>query len=193
VRDRFLLFALAVWSAAGCLLGCGGSASEKRDARSAGETLYVEGKVSLRGSRPFPLLLLESSDGKIYLIDPSPLSQELEQLQEMSVGVRGRMLPEVKMDVPTLSIASYEMLPLSTGQKPLVGTILQATAEGVTMRAQDDSIWRLEGDFKSVFLGLQGAKVWVIGEGDAPSSPNARRDSPRTILVTEYGIIREAE
>lgn len=180
------MFALAALFLA--CVGCGGSAGGKRDGANAGETVYVEGTISLRGSQPFPLLLLEGRDGRVYMIDSSPLAEELKQLQEMEVGVRAKVLPEVKGDAPALSVESYDILPLPTGERPVVGTIVQATPEQVTMRAEDDSVWLLEGDFVSVFFGLVGAKVWVVG--DREFAVNTARGDLRSILVTEYGILR---
>jgi hypothetical protein len=66
---------------------------------------------------------------------------------------------------------------------------VQANLENVTLRAEDDSVWFLEGDFKTVFLGLEGAKVWIVG--DRQYAVNTGGDDLRSILVTEYGIIRE--
>lgn len=171
------------------LWGCGGPASGSRSADGSGETLYVEGKVSLRGSQPFPLLLLEARDGRFYMIDASPLAEELKRLQDMPVGVTGKVLPEVKMDTPALSVEAYRLLPLGTGEQPVVGVIAAASPDGVGMRAEDGSVWILEGEFETVFWGLEGAKIWVVG--DRRISVNTSRGDLRTIHVTEYGIIKE--
>lgn len=169
--------------------GCGGSAGGKRDGESAGETIYVEGKVSLRGSQPFPLLLLEARDGRLYMIDASPKAEELKRLQDMAVGVTARVLPDVRGDAPALAIEAYELLALPTGERPVVGIVVGASPDHVTMRVDDGSVWLIEGEFKTVFLGLEGAKIWVVG--DRRFAVNTGGGDIRSIHVTEYGIIME--
>src|SRR5512139_742333 len=156
--------ALAAAVALSWVPGCGGhSGGQVRDA-APGETIYVEGKISLRGSRPFPLLLLEAKDGAIYMIDTSPKAEELRNLDGMAVGVTAKVLPGVKGDAPALSVSAYDILPLPSGEKPVVGLVVSATLEQVVMEADDGSLWYLEGGFKRVFIDLAGARVWVVGD-----------------------------
>ena len=179
------LLALAV------VWGCGGSAGGKRQSGSAGDTVYIEGKVSLRGSLPFALLLLEGNDGQVYMIDASPKADELKHLQDMPVGVTAKILPEVKGDAPALSVSAYELLPLATGERPVVGIVVTASPDQVAIMAEDDSVWVIEGEFETVFFGLEGAKIWIVG--DRRVSVNTSGGNLRTILVKEYGIIREPQ
>jgi hypothetical protein len=188
VNRHLALRAVCLLVVTGMLWGCGGASGGKRNGE-AGETVYVEGKISLRGSEPFPLILLETADGRFYMIDASPRADELKRLQDMPVGVTGKVLPNVKGDAPALAVEAYDLLPLPSGERPVVGVIVMATPENVAMRAEDDSIWELEGDFKTVFLGLVGAKVWIVGVREL--AVNTARANIRSILVTEYGIIRE--
>ena len=166
--------------------GCGGT---KGHGGSTGETVNVEGKVSLRGSLPFALLLLEAKDGMIYMIDTSPIADELKHLNEMVVSVTAKVLPEVKGDAPALSVVAYELLPLPTGERPLVGVVVSDSPDQVAMRAEDGATWLIEGEFKPVLLGFAGAKIWIVG--DRPYAVNTGRGDVRSINVTQYGIIRE--
>lgn len=174
-------FAVSLW-------GCGGPSGDRGG--KTGETVYVEGKVSLRGSEPFPLLLLETNDGRFYMIDASPRADELKRLQDMPVGVTGKLLPDVKGDAPALAVEKYVLLALPSGERPIVGVIVTADTENVVMRAEDDSLWRIEGSFETVFLDLVGAKVWIVG--DRQMAVNTARANIRSIVVTEYGVVREA-
>ena len=177
---------MLVWIA-----GCGGPSGGKgRDAKP-GETIYVEGNVSLRGSRPFPLLLLEAKDGAVYMIDTSPKAEELKNLDGMGVGVTAKVLPGVKGDAPALSVSSYSLLPLPSGEKPIVGVVYATLDLGdvrAAMEADDGSIWIIEGMFESVFLDLKGARVWIVG--DRQWTNNTKEGNFRMINVTEYGVIR---
>jgi hypothetical protein len=177
---------MLVWIA-----GCGGPSGGKgRDAKP-GETIYVEGNVSLRGSRPFPLLLLEAKDGAVYMIDTSPKAEELKNLDGMAVGVTAKVLPGVKGDAPALSVFSYNLLPLPGGQQPIVGVVYARLDMGdvrAAMEADDGSVWIIEGMFESVFLDLKGARVWIVG--DRQWTNNTKEGTFRMINVSEYGVIR---
>jgi len=171
--------------------GCGGPSGGKGHDAAPGETIYIEGKVSLRGSRPFPLLLLEAKDGAIYMIDTSPKAEELKNLDGMAVGVTAKVLPGIKGDAPALSVSSYSLLPLPSGEKPIVGVVYATLDLGdvrAAMEADDGSIWIIEGMFKTVFLDLKGARVWIVG--DRQWANNTQEGSLRMINVTEYGVIR---
>lgn len=169
---------------------CGGSSAGKKQNADPGDTIFVEGKVSMRGSLPFPILLLEAKDGVIYMIDSSPKAEELKRLDEMAVGVSAKVLPEIGGETPALSVLSYELLPLPTGEKPVVG-VLFASPDGVALRGDDGSSYIIQGEFEPVFQGLSGAKIWIVGEQLA--ALNTSRGSMRTIHVTQYGLIKEAD
>ena len=189
-RARSLVAFAAAWTAGLLLtvnLGCGGPSGGKGQEANPGETIYVEGKISLRGSRPFPLLLLEAKDGVIYMIDTSPKAEELRNLDQMAVAVTAKVLPGVKGDAPALSVVAYDLLPLPTGERPIVGVVVAASPEQVVMQADDGSVWVIEGSFKTVFLDLAGAKVWIVG--DRRYANNTIGGDVRSIDVSEYGVI----
>ena len=170
------------------LAGCGGT---KGQSGSAGDTVDVEGKISLRGNLPFALLLLEAKDGKNYMIDTSPVAEELRQLGDMRVRVTGKILPEVKGEAPALSVTAYELLPLSSGERPVVGVVVFTSSDAVALRAEDGSTWMIEGEFKPVLMAYRGAKIWIVG--DRTFATNTRSGDVREINVTQYGIIRESQ
>jgi hypothetical protein len=177
---------MLVWVA-----GCGGPSGGKARNAKPGETIYVEGNISLRGSRPFPLLLLEATDGAIYMIDTSPRADELKNLDGMAVGVTAKVLPDVKGDAPALSVLSYSLLPLPSGEKPIVGVVYALADQGdirVSLKADDGSVWIIEGWFNTAFVNLHGARVWIAGV--TKSSNNTKDGDIRVINVTEYGLIR---
>ena len=186
--------------AAGCLLcsfvvigalgvcGCGGAKSRNGDGSTPGETVYVKGKISLRGSTPFELLLLEADDDTFYMIDSSPLAEELKRLEDMSVGVNATVLPQVKGDAPALSVQSYELLRLPTGERPIIGVVAPGRNEAVIIQGEDGKDYVIEGDFKDLFASYMGAKVWVVGEAH---SGIQQRDGRSTVMISQYGIILE--
>ncbi|MBP2680692.1 MAG: hypothetical protein H6Q78_555 [Candidatus Krumholzibacteriota bacterium] len=183
--------ALAAAVAISWISGCGGPSGGKGEDAAPGETIYVEGKISLRGSRPFPLLLLEAKDGAIYMIDTSPKADELKNLDGMAVGVTAKVLPGVKGDAPALSVSAYSLLPLPSGEKPIVGIVYTSLTQGdirASLTADDGSVWIIEGWFKTAFVNLNGARVWIAGVKQ--SAVNTQDGDIRVINVTEYGLIR---
>jgi hypothetical protein len=170
------------------LWGCGGSKSRNGDDSTPGDTVYVKGKISLRGSTPFELLLLEGDDGVYYMIDSSPLALELKRLEDMMVGVNAMVLPQVKGDAPALSVQSYELLPLATGERPIVGIVGSGLGDTVLIRGEDGRDYVVEGDFKDLFSSYMGAKVWIVGE---PRFGTDRAEGRNTVMITQFGIIVE--
>jgi hypothetical protein len=182
-----VVFGLVVFAV---IAGCSGSSAGKRQKVDPGDTIYVEGKISLRGSLPFPLLLLEAKDGVIYMIDSSPKAEELKRLDEMSVGVTAKVLPEIGGEAPALSVVSYDLLPLSSGEKPVIGVVVIVSMEEIALQADDGSRWIIEGEFKPTFMGMAGARIWIVG--DRRYAVNTERADIRMVNVTQYGVIREA-
>jgi hypothetical protein len=145
--------------------------------------------VSLRGSTPFELILLLTNDGKAYMIDSSPTAGELKRLDGMAVGVTAMILPDVSDEVPALSVQRYELLPLPTGERPIVGVISRRSPDEVYLSADDGSVWLIEGEFKTLFGGFSGAKVWIVG--DKGSSRVTSGGAMKKVNVTQYGMIKE--
>jgi len=170
-------------------VGCGGSKSGNGNG-SSDETIHVKGTISLRGSTPFELLLLKAEDGKVYMIDSSPDAIELKRLVDMDVAVTATVLPDVGGDAPALSVYSYELLPLSTGERPVVGVIYATSPDAVYLMGDDGNTWKIDGEFEMIFSGFSGAKIWIVG--DIGTSINTARGNARSIYVTQYGMIREA-
>jgi hypothetical protein len=174
----------------GIAVGCGGGKSQKGDGESEPQgDVVVDGKVSLRGSTPFTLLLLEGKDGTNYMIESSRVADELKQLEGMDITVTAKVLPHIESDAPALSVRDYDMLPLPTGERPIVGVITSYPPDIVYLNSKDGTIWSIKGDFRSILLDYTNAKVWVVGDRLQPSASVDRGD--REIYVTQYGVIKQ--
>ncbi|UCG51495.1 MAG: hypothetical protein JSW58_15125 [Candidatus Latescibacterota bacterium] len=186
---RTLPLLLVMFLAVAIVAGCGGKQGKKgENGVEEDDVIVVTGKVSLRGSTPFTLLLLEAKDGTNYMIDSSPIAEELKLLEGMELAVTARVLPEVKGDTPALSVQYYDLLPLPTGERPIVGRIATYPPDDVWLITETETAWAVEGDFKTVLLGFRGAKVWVVGDRTGPTIIAGRQ--VREIFVTQYGLIR---
>lgn len=167
--------------------GCGGKKSAKGGtALLTGETLTVGGTLSLRGSTPFPELVLERDDGGIVLIQSSSIQDELKALSGMRVSVRGDVLESVA-DTPVLDATSYELLRLDSGELPIVGIITMETPHCILTTRDGKRYW-VRGDLRGVIRDYEGAKIWIIGSlGDAAMPDRPKNSVP--FWVTGYGVL----
>lgn len=182
-RKRYVLVAFLLVAVG--VLGCGGS--KTHDGRNADGTVTVRGKVSVRGSSPGSLILLEGDDGKLYQIQASAMGEELRNLSGMDVYVEAVRLPEYEQLEPVLAVRHYDLLRLPSGERPIIG-IVQVNADNVWLLDENYVRWVVIGEFQDVFQTFPGAKVWVVGV--TKQTLDTRQESIRTLHITEYGVIR---
>jgi hypothetical protein len=164
--------------------GCGGSKGQNGHGGAEGDILVVQGKVSSRGSTPFSLLMLEAREGKLYVIEPSQVADELRSLDGMDVSIRARVVPQAEDEHLAIDVIDYELLRLPSGEVPIVGYIRQ----GGMIEDTNLIIWVIDGDFQDLLSSFVGSKVWVVG---VPMQSIDRPEGTyRVLLVTEYGMIR---
>ena len=175
----------------GGVIGCGGSKGTKGDS----ELLEINGRVEVGGSSPFAIVTIETRDGKIYGVVSNYISEELRQLSGMDVRVEAVPRTEYDGDIPFIQIRWYELLRFSSGERPVVGIIRSARPSPdaldtyVYIIDSNDVQWVIEGTFRDVLAGFDGSKVWVAGVVQAQVTTG--RGTAKTILVSEYGIIRQ--
>jgi hypothetical protein len=162
------------------LCGCGGTRAVQGD---GGDDNYVTitGDVKQEGTS-LAVVLFEARNGQLYMVQSSRVGDELRGLVGMSVQISGPVLREIE-GIPVITVKWYEMLPLPTGERPIVGYVRQ----GGYIITDKDEIWKLEGDFKDVLASFVGSKVWIAGV--VQKRLNTAQGSWRVIDVTEYGVI----
>ncbi len=186
VRKTFM--GIAIVFLVGGAVGCGGSRGTKGD----DGRLDISGRVEVGGSSPFALVTIETADGKIYGVASNNLSEELRRLSGMNVRVDAVPRPDFDGDVPFIQVQWYELLPFSSGERPIVGIIrasLDALERYVYLIDSGDVQWIIQGTFREVLAGFAGSKVWMVGVVQAQVTTG--RGTAKTILVSEYGIIRQ--
>jgi len=179
-KSLIVACALLVTAALGC--GGGGHRTQRMPAGKSGQ-IVVQGTVTLRGTTPFQLLFLETGQGEAYMVQASPVADELERLSGMSVAITGELLPVVPGEPPVVAPTSYEMLPLVSGDQPIVGEIGLDGGECV-LHTTDGKTLLVTGEFASLLNQLEGAKVWVVG------TVTKKGRSARSISVVGYQVIR---
>jgi hypothetical protein len=172
------------------VFGCGGTKSRKAlslDTAKTGDIVTVEGRLSLRGSTPFPMLMLEIENSAVVLVESATLQAELKTLSGMDVSVEGVVLPSLDNETRALNVESYELLPLPSGDLPMVGTILIENDQCVLATWENKRYW-IRGDFADVFRDFEGAKVWVAGTIGEYALPEQPPDS-LPFKVIQYGVL----
>jgi hypothetical protein len=176
------------------LYGCGGkSARAVNDLNGITEGTFVrlEGELSLRGSTPFPTLVLLTTTGAAVTIDSrsSQIQHELKGLLSMRVVVEGTVVTSVDPTLSRLDASYYELLPLPGGEIPIVGT-LTIEAEQCVLTATDGSRYWMCGDLVAAIREYDGACIWVVGEAaETTASERPKKSTPFT--PTGYGVISE--
>jgi hypothetical protein len=187
VRPAVIALALMV---AFTSVGCGGNKTKKATSlgdADVGDLVTVAGTLSLRGSTPHTVLMLEMSDGGVVVIQSGTLQEELRSLAGMNLSIVGKVLPSIDSESPLVDAQSYELLALPSGEVPLVGTVLLRDGQCVLETADERLFW-IRGDFVDVLKGYEGAKVWVVGTvGDAALPEKPEGSVP--MQVTGYGVL----
>jgi len=169
-------------------LGCAGSQGRKGEVANADGTIILRGTISERGSRPGSLIVLEATDGRSYIIQASAVGEELRRLAGMRVEIEAVRLPQLsEEDEIVVAARWYDLLQLPSGERPIVGYV-GMTQGSVWVRDRSEVIWVIVGSFEEVFRTFVGYKVWVTGV--TQQSLDTSQFSSRTILVTEYGVLR---
>jgi hypothetical protein len=153
-----------------------------------GEIVTVEGNLSLRGSTPFPLLMLETKDGETVLIESSELQDELKSLAGMKVKIEGPVAPSMDNKTPAIDARSYELLPLPSGDLPVVGSITIENNQ-VVLTTYDGKRYWIRGDFADLIMDFEGARMWAAGSVGEYALPEQPADSV-PFQVLQYGVIR---
>lgn len=175
---RCIVFAVLL---AASLNACGGSKG-----RGGGDNVAsVSGEIFVEGGQAsYAVILIETKEGRVYMVQSSPLGDELRSLVGMRVAVRGPVVGEME-GVPIIVLNWYELLPLSSGERPVVGWV----REGGYIVTESDVVWKLEGDFGDLLATFMGSKIWVVGI--VMQNVNTSQGSYRVLDVTDYGVIRQ--
>ena len=177
---RLLLLACLIAGTLALAAGCG-----PRGGSGGGNATRFVGQISVAGPTPFAAPRLTTGDGTVYEIVDSDLGTELGRLAGMDVAVSAQLLDTPKGRLPRIEVFGYELLPLPTGEQPLLGVIGGTPPHDVWLQDRAGKRWIIVGSLRAVLEDFFGAKVWIVG--DVSSG-----DAGVTIDVKGYGIIRPA-
>jgi hypothetical protein len=183
---------LAVTVSLAATAGCGGRKAKRAESfarAQAGDIVIVEGTLTLRGSQPHTLLVLETQSGEDVVIQSGDIQRELKRLAGMKVSVEGKVLPSIDGETPLVSAVAYELLALPSGEVPVVGVLTVVDGACVLGLADGTRYW-IRGEFSDLIRDFANAKMWVVGTvGDAALPEKPEGTVP--IWVTGYGVLSE--
>lgn len=189
---RVILVILAVAVSVVTTAGCGGQKAKRAasfEQAEAGDLVTVEGTLTLRGSQPHPLLMLEMESGGDVVIQSGDIQRELKRLAGMKVSIEGKVLPSIDGETPLVSALGYELLALPSGEIPVVGVLTVVDGACVLGLADGTRYW-IRGEFTELIRDFENAKIWVVGTvGDAALPDKPEGTVP--IWVTGYGVLSE--
>jgi hypothetical protein len=187
IRTIALPLAALLVAAIGVASGCSKkNVSVDSLGNTVGEVVRYDGTLSLRGSHPYPQLVLETKDGAVIHIQSKTLQAELKSLQGMHVSLEGEVLtPMEKTYAPVMDALRYDMLRLPTGELPLVGTVMVIDGDCILTERTGRRYW-MRGDLVPILREYEGERVWVVGtKGAAPNPPQ----NTTPYWVTGYGVL----
>lgn len=195
--DRLFAVVLASLLVVAACDGCGGGRKAGDvGGIEVGERVSVDGVLALHGSTPFTTLVLETNDGAVLTIDgdDDALMTELRGLVGLPCEVDGRVAPPLTPGSVRIAPTGYRLLPLPTGELPIVGVLSIEGTPGdgeCVLATKDGKRYWIRGDLAGAIREYAGARVWIVGnraDTDAPNRP--KKSTPFT--PTGYGVLDEA-
>ena len=189
MRARSAILALAL-----SLLAAGAAGAKVRTVKSLegidpGKRVRIEGVVSLHGSTPFTILVLETGDGEPVPIQPHTpaLQHELTNLDGVRVALEGEVLPLLGPTLPRLDVDRYDILAPPGAGKPITGMITVENDACVLTTNHGKRYW-IVGDLTAAMCQHIGARVWMVGKkGKRVDGERPAGSTPFT--ATGYGVI----
>jgi hypothetical protein len=162
------------------------------DTVEEGQRVSVDGVLSLRGSTPFTTLVLETEDGAVLTIDSddTALMTELRGLVGLHCAIDGKVVAPLTPGSTRIAASRYELLPLPTGELPIVG-ILEIDGGECVLATKNGKRYWIRGDLTGAIREYAGARIWIVGDKSDTDAPNRpKKSTPFT--PTGYGVLDEA-
>ncbi len=157
-----------------------------------GQHVSVDGVLSLRGSTPFTTLVVQMENGTVVAIDSDDdaMMTELRGLTGLTCEIQGKVVTPMTPGTAEIKATSYEVLPLPTGELPIVG-LLSSEGDQVVLTTTKGKRYWIRGKLAGAIQEYVGARIWIVGartDTDAPGKP--KKSTPFT--PTGYGVLDEA-
>jgi hypothetical protein len=173
-------------------IGCGGAHSRLvKDVSEVrvGDRVRIEGPLTLRGSTPFTILTIEAEGGESVQVECEDIGllTELKGLAGLPVSIEGTVAARLHTGMSRIVAASYEMLPLPTGDVPIVGSLSVDNGQCVLTTRTGERYW-IRGDLLPAIREHAGARIWIVG-GRSYSNDREQPAKSTPFTPTGYGVI----
>jgi hypothetical protein len=154
-----------------------------------GSHVRIEGVLSMRGSTPLTIMVLEVPDQAEITLKPhdEDVHQQLRSLDGLRVVIEGDVIPRLDPEIPRLDVQRCNLLKAPDGGDPITGTITMEDGACVLSTDQGKRYWIL-GDLAPALCQHSGARVWIVGKKVKRGDGNKPREST-PFTPTGYGVI----
>ena len=156
---------------------------------ATGSRVRIEGVLSMRGSTPLTIMVLELPDRTEITLKPhdEDIHQQLRSLDGLRVVIEGDVIPRLDPEIPRLDVRRCELLRAPDGGDPITGMITMENGACVLETDAGKRYWIL-GDLAPALAQHSGARVWIVGKKVKRGDGNKPREST-PFTPTGFGVI----
>jgi predicted nucleic acid-binding protein len=189
MRARAWIFLLMLLAA--CAAQAGTRHVKSLDGIAEGTRVRIEGMLSMRGSTPLTILVLEVNGAAITLKPhDQDIQQALRSLDGLRVALEGQVIPRFDPEIARLEVDHYELLAPPGAGDPIIGVVALENGACVLTTDQDKRYW-IVGDLAPALCQHAGARVWMVGKKSKHGDGTRPREST-AFTPTGYGVIDNA-
>jgi hypothetical protein len=159
------------------------------DGVATGEHVRIEGTLSIRGSTPLTIVVLELPEhGEITLKSHDvDVETQLRSLDGLHVALEGNVAPRLDPQIPRLDVTHCDLVAPPGGGDPVNGVI--TLENGACIFTTDDGkrYWMV-GDLAPALCQHAGARVWIVGK-KAKHADGAKPRESTAFTPTGYGVV----
>lgn len=187
MRVRRLILVASLLAAA--VAQAGTRSVKSLEGLATGSHVRIEGVLSMRGSTPLTIMVLELPDQAEITLKPhdEDVHRELRNLDGLRVVIEGEVIPRLDPEIPRLDVQRCSLLKAPDGGDPITGMITMEDGACVLETDAGKRYWIL-GDLAPALAQHSGARVWIVGKkvkrGDGNKPPESTPFTP-----TGYGVI----
>jgi hypothetical protein len=159
------------------------------DGMATGERVKIEGTLSIRGSTPLTVLVLEIPDHGEITLKPhdADVETQLRSLDGMHVVLEGEVAARLDPDVPRLEVMRCDLVAPPGGGNPVSGVITIENGACIFTTDEGKRYWMV-GDLAPALCQHAGARVWIVGK-KAKHADGTRPRESTAFTPTGYGVI----
>lgn len=158
---------------------------------ATGSHVRIEGVLSMRGSTPLTIMVLEVPDHPVVEITLEPhdenVHRQLRSLDGLRVVIEGDVIPRLDPGIPRLDVQRCNLVKAPDGGEPINGVVNMEDGACVVTADNGKRYW-ITGDLAPALCQHSGARVWMVGKKGKKGDGKKPREST-AFTPTGYGVI----